>query len=78
MSFEWNNMHGLEERIEGELTDSLYEAVCSFYGIDDVIDLSKDQIKEIEAFRDEQVFESALVQVASSNAISWWEGNNEI
>jgi len=76
MSFEWNNMHGLEERIEGEITDSLYEAVCSFYEVDDVIDLTEEQLKEIEAFRDEHVHEYALVQVAFSNLISWWEGNN--
>ena len=40
MSFDWLRIHKWEENIEAQVTDSVYNYVCEFYGIDDVEELT--------------------------------------
>lgn len=80
MSFEWNRMHKWEENIERDITDSVYEYVCEYYGIEEVTELTPEQLEEIEAFRDE-LNEYNLMQIGFSNLISHvesehWEKEN--
>lgn len=72
MSFEWNRIHKWEDNIEREITDSVFEYVCEFYGIDDVDDLTKDQLLEIIAFR-EELNEFSPIQIGFSNLINHME-----
>ena len=80
MSFEWNRIHKWEENIESQVTDSVYEYVCEYYGIDDVEELDGDQLAEIEAFR-EELNEYSVMQIGFSNLINHidtvlWEKEN--
>lgn len=80
MSFEWNRIHKWEENIERDVTDAVYEYVCEYYGIEEVDEITEEQLEEIEAFRDE-LNEYSLMQIGFSNLISHvesihWEKEN--
>jgi hypothetical protein len=69
MSFEWNRIYKWEDNIEREITDSVFEYVCEYYGIDEVEDLTKDQLLDIIAFR-EELNEYSPMQIGFSNLIN--------
>jgi len=46
-------MHKWEENIEREVTDGVFEFVCEHYGIDEVEELTEEQIEEIREFADD-------------------------
>lgn len=80
MSFEWNRMHKWTDNIERDITDSVYEYVCEYYGLEDVEELNGDQLAEIEAFR-EELHDYNLMQIGFSNLINHidtvlWEREN--
>jgi len=72
MAFEWNRIHKWEENIERDITDSVYEYVLEYYGVDEIEGLSEEQIKEIEKFRDE-LNEHSIMQLGFSNLLNQWE-----
>lgn len=73
MAFEWNRIHKWEERIENDVTESVYQVVCEFYGIDEVDELTPEQLTEVVEFRDE-LNEYSVMQIGFSNLISYVEG----
>ena len=73
MAFEWDRIHKWEENIESQVTDSVFEVVCEFYGIDEVDELTPEQLTEVVDFRDE-LNEYSLMQIGFSNLISYVEG----
>ena len=72
MSFKWPRIHKWEERIESDVTDSVYEYVMEHYGVDEIVELTEEQIKEVEDFRDE-LNEYSPMQWGFSNLINHWE-----
>lgn len=71
MTFEWNRIHKWEDNIEREVTDGVYEYVCEYYNIEDIEDLTQEQIDEIDKFRN-QLQEHSTMQIGFSNLISHW------
>ena len=53
MAFEWPRSHKWEENIEHEVTDGLRELIYEQYGVDEVSELTEEQIDEVMAYRDE-------------------------
>jgi len=72
MSFEWRRIHKWEDNIESQVTESVYDYVFEYYGVTEVTELTEDQIKEIEDFRDE-LNEYSPMQWGFSNLINNWE-----
>ena len=72
MSFEWNRIHKWEDNIEREVTDGVFEYVCEYYEVDDVNDLTKDQLLDIIEFR-EDLNEYSPMQIGFSNLINHME-----
>ena len=72
MSFEWNRIHKWEDNIEREVTDGVFEYVCEYYEVDDVNDLTKDQLLDIIEFR-EELNEYSPMQIGFSNLINHME-----
>ena len=72
MSFEWNRIHKWEDNIEREVTDGVFEYVCEYYEVDDVNDLTKDQLLDIIVFR-EELNEYSPMQIGFSNLINHME-----
>ena len=76
MAFEWPRSHKWEENIEHEVTDGLRELIYEQYGVDEVSELTEDQIDEVMAYRDE-LSEYSPLQWAFSNVYNEWEMDNE-
>ena len=76
MAFEWPRSHKWEENIEHEVTDGLRELIYEQYGVDEVSELTEDQMDEVMAYRDE-LSEYSPLQWAFSNVYSEWEMDNE-
>ena len=74
MAFEWNDIHGLEENYESKIIDDVEATVTRYYGVDEVTELSREQINEIEHFKSEVLEVWSVMQVGFSSLISWWEG----
>lgn len=76
MSFDWPRMHKWEENIEREVTDGVEERVMEVYGVDDIVDLNKEQMAEIQAWREEYVSEYSPMNWGFSNLYNRWEEEN--
>jgi len=53
MSFEWPKLYKWEDNIESQVTDGVFEYVCEHYGVDEVEELTEEQIEEIREFADD-------------------------
>jgi len=75
MSFEWPRIHKWEENIEREVTDNVREYVLEFYGLDEIAELTEEQMNEVQAFRDE-LNEYSPMQWGFSNIFNEWEAGD--
>lgn len=72
MAFEWHRIHKWEDNIESQVTDAVFDYVMEFYGVENVAELTQDQIDEVTAFR-EELNEYSPLQWGFSNLINHWE-----
>lgn len=70
MSFEWNRIHKWEENYERDITDDVIEHVCEYYEVEDIFDLTEDQINDIENFRNNDLNEYSVMQIGFSNLLN--------
>ena len=68
MAFEWNRIHKWEDNFEREITDEVRTRVEETYGCE-VHELSAEQIREVETFRDE-LNEYSVMQIGFSNVLN--------
>ena len=76
MAFEWHRMHKWEENIERDVTDGVEEQICEHYGVEDVLELTSEQMDEVRAFREEHVSEYSPMNWGFSNVIMRYEDEN--
>lgn len=76
MAFEWGRIHKWEENIEREVTDAVEEQVREQYEVDDIADLTEQQIDEVMAWRDEYVSEYSPMYIGFTNLYNTWENEN--
>ena len=74
--FDWPRMYKIEEHLEREAFDSAAEYVCEFYDIEEIYDLTQEQISEIENFKD-TINEFSPMRGAFFDVINVWESNQE-
>jgi len=72
MAFEWPRIHKWEDNIESQVTDAVFDYVMEFYGVEEITELTQEQIDEITAFR-EELNEYSPLQWGFSNLINHWE-----
>ena len=72
MSFDWYKIHKYEENYEREITENVYDYVRDFFDIDEIDELTEDQMNEVQAFRDNHN-EYSVMQIGFSNLINDWE-----
>ena len=72
MSYEIHKVHKVEDNFCREICEWVYAHVTEFYGVDDIEELTQDQIDEVEAFRD-TLGEWSVLQVGYSDVIGMWE-----
>ena len=75
MAFEWHKLYKHEENIESDVTDRVFEYVCEYYNVEEITDLTEEQISEIDAFRD-KLNEFSVMQIGFSNLVNQWESEN--
>jgi len=76
MAFEWNRIHKWEENYERDITDSVRDYVCNFYGVEEIYELTEEQINEVQDFR-EELNEYSVMQWGLSSIYSEWEMEND-
>ena len=72
MKYDWPRVHKVEENLMIDINDLVYEHVMEHFGIEDIEDLSEEQINEVETFR-LQLSEYSVLQGGYSNLIGLWE-----
>ena len=72
MAFEWPKIYKVEEQIEQQSVDWVYEYVCEFYDVEDIEELTEEQINEIDKYRD-GLSSYSVMQFGFSNIINQWE-----
>lgn len=73
--FQWDRMYKWEENIDGIIFEGAEEYVKEFYGIENIDDLTPEQISEIEKFIDELGYESFMLR-GLRDIIAYWDSEN--
>ena len=73
MSYEWPRIHKVEDNFYMEISEVVYEHVLTHYGVDEIEDLTQEQINEIDTYRSCQLGEYSIMQAGYSNIINMWE-----
>lgn len=72
MTFEWHKISKYEENYERDITDNVYDYVRDYYDVDEIDDLTEEQMDEVKTFRDEYN-DYSVMQIGFSNLINDWE-----
>ena len=72
MSFEWNKINKYEDNYEREITDNVYDYVRDYFDVDEIDDITEEQMDQVKTFRDEYN-EYSVMQIGFSNMINDWE-----
>ena len=71
MSFEWNKINKYEDNYEREITDNVYDYVRDYFDVDEIDDITEEQMDQVKTFRDEYN-EYSVMQIGFSNLINDW------
>ena len=75
MAFDRNRIHKHEEQVENDIFDRVSEQICSFYNVEDVADLTIEQMDEVRAFVDNDLSEYSIMQRGFTDVFNYWEDN---
>jgi hypothetical protein len=77
--FHLGRVHKMMDWLESEATEWANDAVISYYQVEAIEDLTKDQIEEVIAFWYEggNYHDDDYISMALRNVISNWENENE-
>jgi hypothetical protein len=70
--YDWPRVHKVEDNLMMDINELVYAHVLEHFGVDEIEDLSEEQIAEIEVFR-LQLGEYSVLQGGYSSLISMWE-----
>lgn len=70
----WHRPHKAEEYYENQINEQVWEQITEHFGVEEIIDITPEQIQEVEEWREENLYEHSVLQVGFSNFISRWEG----
>jgi hypothetical protein len=71
MAFEWNKMYKWEENYQRDIDNDVEEYVLEHYGVEEVADLSQEQIDELDTFANEN--EYSIMRGGFYNLMNRWE-----
>lgn len=72
MAFEWNKIHKYEDNFEREIIESVEEYVFEYYGVEELEQLTDNQVSEIETFASE-LNEYSVMQIGINNLMLRYE-----
>ena len=73
MSYDWPRIHKVEDNFYMEISEVVIEHVLTHYGVEEIEQLTQEQIDELETYRSCQLGEYSVMQVGYSNIINMWE-----
>ena len=73
MSYEWPRIHKVEDNFYMEISEVVCDHVLTHYGVDEIEELTEEQIAELEDFRTNDLNEYSLLQAGYSNILNMWE-----
>ena len=72
MAFEWNRINKYEDNFEREIIESVNEYVFEYYGVEELEELTDNQVSEIETFASE-LNEYSVMQIGINNLMMRYE-----
>ena len=75
MGFNWGRVHKHEEQIENDIFERVSEQVCSYYEVENVEDLTEEQISEIQQWALDNLSPESVIQIGITDVIGYWESN---
>ncbi len=75
--FEWHRMHKHEEQIENDVYDRVQTQLLEHYEIEDIGELSKEQMDQVMAWREEHVSEYSPMYGGFADCYNQWENEQE-
>ena len=72
MAFEWYKIHKYEDNFEREIIESVDEYVFEYYGVEELEELTDNQVSEIETFASE-LNEYSVMQIGINNLMMRYE-----
>lgn len=73
MAFEWPKIYKFEGWVEDQATEWVFDYICEFYDVEDIEDLTEEQIDEIVQYRENDLSDYSPMQMGFSNIINQWE-----
>ena len=73
MSYAWPRIHKVEDNFYMDISEVVWEQVSDHYGVDEIEELTEEQIAELEDFRTNYLNEYSIMQAGYSNIINMWE-----
>jgi len=71
--FEMRKPYKAEEYYENQINEQIYEYIMEFYGVDEITEITQEQINDIEEWREFRLSEYSVLQVGFSNFMNQWE-----
>ena len=68
--FEWSRIHKWEENHERRIIEDVEEYVCEYYDVEDIFDLTEEQIIDLENFRNNDLNEYSVMQIGFSDILN--------
>lgn len=80
--FFWHRTHKIDEWVEREMIDCVWEYVSEFYDVEEITELTEEQIGELEAFRELDLNQYSPLQwgfswLISTHESETWETEQE-
>lgn len=69
----WHRPHKSEEYYESQISEQVWEQITEHFGVGEITEITPEQMKEVEEWREENLSEYSVLQVGFSNFISQWE-----
>jgi uncharacterized protein YpuA (DUF1002 family) len=68
--FEWGRIHKWEENHERNIIEDVEEYVCEYYEVDDIFNLTEEQVNDITNFRNNDLNEYSVMQVGFNDILN--------
>lgn len=75
-TYEWNRAHKVMDWIEDEITGAAIESVTEWFGVDEISELTEEQISEVENYAESDSCYDVLA-MGLRNVVSQWENEQE-
>ena len=73
MSYEIHKVHKVEDNFCREICEWVYAHVTEFYGVDDIEELTQEQIDEVDTYRRCRLGEWSVLQSGYNDVVNMWE-----